>query len=128
MLKRNRRKRDGPGPVDAFVGRQIRDRRISLGLGLKELAPRLRLSPQQLQKYERGVHRIYASRLWAISQALGVPVEWFFKGYGDEGGRSKETEIKRTTLQLIQLFLACPPAIQENLLALFKATAEMRNK
>ena len=128
MPKHNRRKRDGPGPVDAFVGRRIRNRRISYGLGLNELASHVGLSSQQLQKYEQGIHRIYASRLWAFSQALEVPVEWFFEGYGEEGERPTEIEIKPKTLQLIQLFLTCPPAIQENLLALFEATADMRNK
>jgi len=64
--------------VDAAVGRRVRHRRIGMGISQQELAARLGLSFQQVQKYEKGLNRIGAGRLWQIAQALDVPVEWLF--------------------------------------------------
>ena len=128
MPKRHRSKRDGPGPADAFVGRQIRDCRISLGLSLIEFAPHLGLSPQQLQKYEQGVHRIYASRLWALSQAFGIPVKRFFEGFGEAGIEQEDVLTRPGARQLIKYYSACPASTRNHLRALIKATADMSEK
>ena len=70
-----------PHPIDVYVGSQIRHRRTALGLSQSALGAALGVSFQQIQKYERGVNRIGASRLWKISQALHVPVSALFEGY-----------------------------------------------
>ena len=66
--------------VDAHVGARVRQRRLALGYNLDELAERIGVGAQQLQKYETGANRISASRLYDIAIALGVPVAWFYQG------------------------------------------------
>ena len=65
--------------VDKAVGQRIRQRRKRLGLSQSELALRIGVRFQQVQKYESGNNRVAASRLWEISQALGVPIDYFFE-------------------------------------------------
>jgi transcriptional regulator with XRE-family HTH domain len=67
-----------PNPIDVEVGRRIRLRRSLLGLSQSALADALGVTFQQVQKYEKGVNRVGASRLQAIAQFLGTPVSSFF--------------------------------------------------
>ncbi len=67
-----------PSPVDVHVGARLRVRRTLLGMNQTTLGDTLGLSFQQVQKYERGTNRISAGRLFALSQMLDVPVEYFF--------------------------------------------------
>lgn len=69
-----------PNPVDRHVGSRVRMRRILIGMSQEKLGEQLRLTFQQVQKYEKGMNRIGASRLQDISRILGVPVEYFFDG------------------------------------------------
>src|SRR3981081_3953215 len=68
---------------DAEVGRRVRSRRLECDFSQTELADRIGVTFQQVQKYEKGVNRIGAGRLQRISQALEVPVSFFF---GSAGG------------------------------------------
>src|SRR3981189_572909 len=68
-----------PNPVDKYVGSRVRMRRIMLGMSQEKLGEALGLSFQQLQKYEKGMNRISASRLQHLSQILQVPVPFFFE-------------------------------------------------
>ena len=61
----------GPRPVDAHVGGRVRDRRTLIGMSQGELGKHVGLTFQQIQKYEKGVDRIAASRLWRFSLILG---------------------------------------------------------
>ena len=69
-----------PSHVDAHVGARIRLRRKLLGLSQQQLAEKLGLTFQQVQKYERGVNRVSASKLYETAQVLGAPVTHFFEG------------------------------------------------
>lgn len=66
-------------PVDVHVGKRIRHRRWTLGTTQQQLADRVGIKFQQIQKYETGANRVSASRLWDIASALGVPVSFFFE-------------------------------------------------
>jgi transcriptional regulator with XRE-family HTH domain len=66
-------------PIDVHVGHQIRQRRATLGISQEQLAGVLGLSFQQVQKYERGVNRVGASRLHDLATALDVPIGYFFE-------------------------------------------------
>ncbi len=68
----------GVGPMDAHVGSRICARRRLLQLSQKEMADSLGITFQQVQKYEKGVNRIGAGRLFNIAQLLGVDVDYFF--------------------------------------------------
>ncbi len=68
-----------PNPIDVHVGNRIRLRRTLLGLSQEKLASLLGLTFQQVQKYERGMNRVGASRLWDIGKVLNVPIEFFYE-------------------------------------------------
>jgi len=68
-----------PNPIDVYVGERIKLRRKLLGLSQSNCAKKLGLTFQQVQKYEKGINRISASRLWDISCALGVSMDYFFE-------------------------------------------------
>jgi len=65
--------------VDSHIGQKIRARRIFLRMSQTEVADALGISFQQIQKYEKGMNRVGASRLQQISDALGVSPYYFFE-------------------------------------------------
>lgn len=67
-----------PNPVDIHVGARIRLRRNMIGLSQEKLGESLGITFQQIQKYEKGMNRVGASRLQAIANILNVPVTFFF--------------------------------------------------
>ncbi len=72
--------------VDRYVGARIRERRIMLGLTQQEMAKLVGVTYQQAHKYERGINRVSAGRLYDIAQALNVSVGYFFEQLEDAGG------------------------------------------
>jgi transcriptional regulator with XRE-family HTH domain len=70
----------GHNAIDKHVGNRVRMRRLMLDLTQMQLADGLGLTFQQVQKYEKGINRISASRLHRLSHILGVPVPFFFEG------------------------------------------------
>lgn len=72
-------------PVDAHVGHRVRLRRVLVGMSQERLGELLGLTFQQVQKYEKGVNRIGAGRLFEIAGILGVPVSFFYDGMDGEG-------------------------------------------
>lgn len=69
-------------PIDTHVGTRVRLRRLELGITQQELARHIGVTFQQVQKYERGVNRISASKLFAVSRLFNVDVQFFFEGMG----------------------------------------------
>ncbi len=67
-------------PVDVYVGQRLRQRREIRGMPQKELARKLGISFQQVQKYESGANRISASKLWELCCILDVAPGFFFEG------------------------------------------------
>jgi len=67
-----------PNSTDAYVGSRVRMRRKVLGMSQEKLGAQLGITFQQVQKYEKGVNRIGASRLQKISQILEMPISYFF--------------------------------------------------
>jgi transcriptional regulator with XRE-family HTH domain len=76
--------------VDKRVGARVRMRRLMLGMSLDELAKGLGLTFQQVQKYEKGLNRIGASRLQRIAEVLQVPVNFFFEGLAAPGTKQRQ--------------------------------------
>ncbi len=89
--------------VDRFVGGRIRERRIMMGLTQQEMAELIGVTYQQAHKYERGINRVSAGRLFDIAQALGVPVSHFFDGVED-GAALESTPRQRMCLELARNF------------------------
>ncbi len=87
VIKRSSRGRTPqgePNPIDVHVGNRIRLRRTLLGLSQEKLASLLGLTFQQVQKYERGMNRVGASRLWDIGKVLEVPIGFFYEDMDKE--------------------------------------------
>ena len=126
-------------PIDAFVGGKIKLRRAVVGMSQTELANRLGITFQQVQKYEKGANRVGASRLYLISEILGVPLQSFFEGVeevldGEAGapgkGRDDNTEkfeafIRSPTgIELCKAFVAIEdPVVRKRIMALVKSVA-----
>jgi transcriptional regulator with XRE-family HTH domain len=72
-----------PSGIDRVVGQRIRWRRRELKLTQERLGELLELTFQQVQKYEKGVNRVSAGRLYEIAGVLGVPISYFFEGAED---------------------------------------------
>lgn len=79
-----------PNPVDKHVGSRVRMRRLMLDLSQTRLADALGVTFQQVQKYEKGVNRISASRLQHMSHILQVPIPFFFEGLPSTAKGSKK--------------------------------------
>ena len=89
--------------VDRYVGARIRERRIMLGLTQQEMAELIGVTYQQAHKYERGINRVSAGRLYDISQALNVSVSYFFEQLED-AARFEMTPRQRMSLELARKF------------------------
>jgi len=108
-----------PNPIDIHVGARVRLRRNLLGLTLETLAKAVGVTYQQLQKYERGVNRISASRLFNLRRALDVPVSFFFEDMLSDAASARRVKVfseriageldhdllsKRETVELIRRY------------------------
>jgi len=93
--------------IDRYVGARIRERRIMLGLTQQQLADLIGVTYQQAHKYERGINRVSAGRLFEVSQVLSVPVSYFFDGLEQENERSISPR-ERMCLELARNFAQIP--------------------
>ena len=84
-------------PVDIHVGERLRRLRILNSLSQSQLAQSLGLTFQQVQKYEKGVNRLSATRLFEVSNLFDVEPNYFFEGLATELSTAKPSgfEIKR---------------------------------
>ena len=72
--------------LDAYIGARVRMRRLMLNMSQEALSGKLGVTFQQVQKYEKGLNRISASRLFELAQALRVPVSYFYDGMDEMDG------------------------------------------
>lgn len=94
--------------VDRFVGGRIRERRVMLGLSQQQMANLIGVTYQQAHKYERGINRISAGRLYEIARALSVPVSFFYEGLDDVQGSDDLSIRQRMCLELARNFTQIP--------------------
>jgi len=112
-----------PNPIDVHVGQRVRMRRTLLGMSQEKLGKAVNLTFQQIQKYERGANRIGSSRLYQLSQVLGVPVAYFFEdidpaltgkavGLSEAPARPYDVDqlARRETLELVRAYYRIPDA------------------
>ena len=122
-------------PVDVHVGKRIRHRRWMVGMTQQQLAERVGIKFQQIQKYETGMNRVSASRLWDISEALSVPVSYFFEGMDSEVAPQEETSgaqavppgdilSDKEALELIRSYYAMPENQRRRLFDLARVLSE----
>jgi transcriptional regulator with XRE-family HTH domain len=122
-LKAKARAGRSPHRIDSHVGARMRERRIILGLTQQQMAELIGVSYQQAHKYEAGINRIAAARLFTIAQALGVDVGYFFEGF--DGERSfKPTPQQRALLDLTRSFINMPRKHREAICSFARALAD----
>ena len=128
-------KKDGrPSPIDVHVGSRIRLRRTLLAMSQERLGDALGLTFQQVQKYERGVNRVGASRLFDLSRVLDVPISFFFDDMpetvtGTGAGLSEnedpfgdDTMSRRETLELVRAYYRiADPSLRKKVFNLIKS-------
>jgi transcriptional regulator with XRE-family HTH domain len=129
-----------PSPIDVHVGGRVRLRRTLLGMSQEKLGEALGLTFQQVQKYERGVNRIGASRLFDLARVLDVPIGFFFDDMPDAlGGNTNasrralgfadsqdsfedDTLHRRETLELVRAYYRITdPAVRKRVFELVKS-------
>jgi transcriptional regulator with XRE-family HTH domain len=89
--------------IDDHVGARIRDRRIMLGLTQQQLAQMIGVTYQQAHKYEHGINRVSAGRLYEISRVLNAPVTYFYEGLGQQAAQPA-TPHQRMLLEVARNF------------------------
>ncbi len=118
--------------VDVHVGKRIRHRRWMNGTTQQQLAERVGIKFQQIQKYETGMNRVSASRLWDIAHSLGVPVSFFFEGLD---GQMTDAQIEgsdmpgdilsdKEALELLRSYYAIPENQRRRLFDLARVLSE----
>ncbi|WP_040610878.1 helix-turn-helix domain-containing protein [Oceaniovalibus guishaninsula] len=122
-------------PVDVHVGKRIRHRRWMVGMTQQQLAQKVGIKFQQIQKYETGMNRVSASRLWDIADALDVPVAFFFEGMdqpdGDapatdnEGSVRRDILADREALELVRSYYAIPETQRRRLFELARVLSDV---
>lgn len=116
-------------PVDVHVGKRIRHRRWMVGVTQQQLADKVGIKFQQIQKYETGMNRVSASRLWDIADALDVPVSFFFEGLAGEASavadaRAGDIFADKEALALVRSYFAIPEAQRRRLFELAKVLSD----
>ncbi|MEF2073653.1 helix-turn-helix domain-containing protein [Consotaella aegiceratis] len=106
-------------PVDLFVGERLRELRTDRGISQQTLGEALGVTFQQLQKYEKGINRISASRLYRAAKALGVEPASFFDGFDDDWPPSSLK--KSTILATPQLDDICDRRVRSAIRSLVRA-------
>lgn len=88
--------------IDIALGKKINTLRISMRMSRKKMGPLIGVAPQQLHKYEKGVNRIAASRLFYIAKVLNKPISYFFEDI--EGAAKIHTTHERLLIELSRIF------------------------
>lgn len=118
-------------PVDVHVGKRIRHRRWLVGMTQQKLAEKVGIKFQQIQKYETGANRVSASRLWDISDALEVPVSFFFEGIDadatDTAAASVPSDLMgdKEALDLVRSYYAIPENQRRRLFELARVLSDV---
>ncbi|MEM7710884.1 MAG: helix-turn-helix transcriptional regulator [Pseudomonadota bacterium] len=112
-------------PVDVHVGKRMRHRRWMVGMTQQQLAEKVGIKFQQIQKYETGMNRVSASRLWGIARTLEVQVSHFFEGL-DEHTEVADSDIlaDKEAMELIRAYYAMPENQRRRLFDLARVLSE----
>lgn len=115
-------------PVDVHVGKRVRHRRWMVGMTQQQLASQVGIKFQQIQKYETGMNRVSASRLWDIAEALDAPVSYFFDGLnGEEQDAQSPTPdllADKEALELVRSYYAIPENQRKQLFELARVLSD----
>ncbi|MDT0682827.1 helix-turn-helix transcriptional regulator [Roseicyclus sp. F158] len=117
-------------PVDIHVGKRVRHRRWMIGMTQQQLAEKVGIKFQQIQKYETGMNRVSASRLFDIAQVLGTDVSFYFDGLegasGPDGAKGTTPDVlaDKEAMDLVRTYYAIPEAQRRRLFDLARALGQ----
>jgi len=115
-------------PVDAHVGKRIRHRRWMVGMTQQQLADKVGIKFQQIQKYETGMNRVSASRLWDVADTLGVSIAFFFEGLADGKALGDaamgDMMADKEALELVRSYYSIPEAQRRRLFDLARVLSD----
>ena len=122
-----------PHKVDIHVGRKLRQLRWLLGMTQHALAEMVGIKFQQIQKYETGANRVSASRLWDISNAMGVSAAYFFEGVDNidivaqNGGLKAPADLlnDKEAMDLVRSYYAIPENQRRRLFELARVLSDV---
>ncbi|WP_421878333.1 helix-turn-helix domain-containing protein [Pacificispira sp.] len=118
-----------PHPIDQHVGRRLREARLAKSWNQERLGQTVGISFQQVQKYEKGVNRIGASRLFEFATALTLPVSWFFEDLDVAEESEEEADLtRRATAAGRKLQEIKDPIIRNEVIRLIDALHEKENR
>jgi transcriptional regulator with XRE-family HTH domain len=103
--------------IERHVGQRIRERRTMLGLTQQQLAELIGVTYQQAHKYERGINRVSAGRLYELASVLNVEVGYFFAGLSDGGDAEGFSSRQRMCLDLARNFAKIDDERQQDAIA-----------
>ena len=118
-------------PVDVHVGKRIRHRRWLVGMTQQQLAEKVGIKFQQIQKYETGANRVSASRLWDIADALDVQVSFFFEGMDNVAETTSDQSVPadilgdKEALDLVRSYYAIPENQRRRLFELARVLSDV---
>ena len=119
-------------PVDAHVGKRLRQRRWLVGMTQQQLAEHVGIKFQQIQKYETGANRVSASRLWDIASTLDVSINFFFDGLQAEKGVKIQSDAMpsdlmgdKEALDLVRSYYAIPENQRRRLFDLARVLSDV---
>jgi transcriptional regulator with XRE-family HTH domain len=121
-----------PNKTDIHIGRRIKMERLACGLSQTDVAKRLGITFQQIQKYERGVNRVGAGRLQEIANVFSVTPAFYFEdgprhqlGQSEEASETTELLANKYNLALAQAYnrIRCRD-VRRNVLELVEELAE----
>ena len=142
MAAQKKKTKGTPDEVDVHVGKRLKIRRSLLGLSQEKLAEAIGLTFQQIQKYERGLNRISAGRLFELSKILEVPIPYFYEGLRGRGsedqraygfsdneqapfGGEEDLMQSKETLDLLRIYYSIEDAdMRKDILKFIKSMAE----
>ena len=112
-----------PHPVDIEVGKKIRQARWLKGMSQSDVADKVGIQFQQLQKYETAKNRVSCSRLVMIARALGVTPAYFFEDMGFVEAPKAEAvhDLTKRESRLVNDFRALPDGVQNRVEALVRS-------
>jgi len=131
-----------PNPIDIHVGSRVRLQRVLIGMSQQKLGRLLGLTFQQVQKYEKGINRIGASRLFELAQIFAVPVQFFFDelpitdglasvpGFSESESETNYSEFlnSREGIELNRAFQQIKdPKVRKNVVELVRAMADKQS-
>lgn len=137
---KKRKTKGTPDSVDIHVGQRLKVRRSLLGLSQEKLAEAIGVTFQQIQKYEQGMNRISAGRLYQIAKVLQVPIVYFFEnistsadtikalGLSDnkqESFLSEDLMQNKETIELVSIYYSIKdPKMRKDIIKFIKSMAQ----